>query len=89
MKRKKNLILSFNKFVIVLGYKCDGTPVIIGVVRDKIWSEANCCEEDNASGIELLSYDAPVSAPSLGVWTVPSTITVQQLILNSIVKLLQ
>jgi len=65
-----------NKFIIVLGNKDDGIPVIIGVVRDKIWSEANCCEEDSV-GVEPLSYDAPVSAPSLGVWTMPSTITVQ------------
>lgn len=66
-----------NKFIIVLGNRYDGIPVIISIVRDKIWSETNCCEENDSLGVDLLSYDAPVSAPSLGVWTTPSTITVQ------------
>lgn len=73
----KYLIDGNNKFIIVLGYKIDGTPTIVGFVRDRVWSETNGCEEYNSSDVELYSYDAPISAPSLGVWTTPSTIVVK------------
>lgn len=71
------LITGKNKFIIVLGYYNDGTPVIIGNVRDRVWSETNVNDENESSNIELFGYDTPVSAPSTGVWTMPSSIVVK------------
>lgn len=68
------LIAGSNKYFFVIGYDFEGEAKLIGMARDRIWSEeANI----NNSAIVPYGYDTPVSAPSSGLWSKPSTIKVQ------------
>lgn len=68
------LVSGENKFIFVLGLNEQSKYVILEILRDRLWSENH---KETSGYISGYSYDAPVGAPSLGVWKTPSTIRVQ------------
>lgn len=67
------LTTGLNHFIFLVDETNSHEPKILGMVRDKNWLATS---EDSTSGIDLYSYDAPVSPPSIGTWSTPSTIKV-------------
>lgn len=67
-----------NRFVITVGKDEAGKFVIVGIVRDKLWSES----EENLLGNAVMTLEsdgweyAPVGNTSGGTWTNPSAIVV-------------
>lgn len=70
-RETKYLSSGINRFIICTGLDDTNAQVIIGIIRI---TGQNQIEVNDVSP---LSYDAPVSAPTSGVWTTPSTINVQ------------
>lgn len=74
------LVDGYNRYYFVIGWCEETQPVIVGVVRDKVWSEENCEEYVPAPGISLLGgYDQKCFSyqEEVGVWKNPTEITVR------------
>ena len=72
-RETKYLSDGYNKFIFVVGYD-EEDIYILGLFRDAVYDFMLTNTEEGE--IELLSYDAPVSAPSFGIWEEPDTIKV-------------
>ncbi len=73
-RESKYLKEGFNKFIFLVG-KLAGKSYIMCSIRDAQYNH-NTGEDTDNNGLGLLSYDDPVSAPSLGMWTEPDYIKV-------------